>query len=123
MAHVEQLPDGTYVLHDPMAVAMVGALGAPARQVMYDGAAERIRHFEARMRGPYASRLHKLCIVLIDVDDRAGKDLVPSLMPHTDWHTPEWNDVRTQGGACDGPGHGWPGRGGDARALFLPGCV
>lgn len=79
-AHITHACDGTLVLVDPDASAMVEAVGKDACKSLLAANAERLAHFAERARGR-----DDVCFVLLDVDDARGAALADVLMPGHDW--------------------------------------
>lgn len=78
--HVTHACDGTLVLVDPDATAMVKALSKDACKRLLAANAERLAHFADRARGR-----DDVCFVLLDADDTRGAALADVLMPGHDW--------------------------------------
>jgi len=80
--YVTHACDGTLVLVDPDASAMVEALGKAACKRLLAANAERLERFAERAR-----RRDNVCFVLLDVDDARGAALADKLMPGHDWQS------------------------------------
>jgi hypothetical protein len=82
-AYVKEI-NGELVLIDPVAEALIDAIGKDNCFKTMKGQLERVQHFRKRM-----SELQKdpkeVVIVLINVDAPFGKDLAEALMPGHDW--------------------------------------
>lgn len=77
-AHITHACDGTLVLVDPAASAMIAALGKDACKSLLAANAERLAHYAGLNRDD-------VCFVLLDVDDARGAALADVLMPGHDW--------------------------------------
>lgn len=76
--------DGKLVLDDPDAVAVLRAVEKHNCRLVAESAADRIRHFEARIAEKGLST-KDVVIVLVCVDDPHGRGLADALMPGHDW--------------------------------------
>lgn len=76
--------DGQIVLDDPMAVAMISAVGKHNCRATLEANADRVAHFKQRLadRGMTAA---EAVIVLLNVDDANGAVLAEALMPGYNW--------------------------------------
>lgn len=79
-AYITHACDGSLVLVDPDASAIIAALGKDACKRLLAANAERLAHFAERARGR-----DDVCFVLLDVDDARGAALADVLMPGHDW--------------------------------------
>ena len=79
-AYITHASDGSLVLVDPDASAMIAALGKDACKRLLAANAEWVEHFAARAQGR-----DDVCFVLLDVDDPRGAALAAVLMPGHDW--------------------------------------
>ncbi len=83
-AVVRTLPDGTVVLDDPDALAVIRVIEKHNCKNTYDLNAERIAHFVRRI-GERGQTGDDVVIVVINVDTPLGKPLADALMPGHDW--------------------------------------
>jgi len=83
--------DGRLVLDDPDALAVLRAVEKHNCRLTFEGQAERVRHFAARIAEKGLSP-KDVVIVLICVDDPHGGPMADALMPGSDWQS-----VRDQG--------------------------
>jgi hypothetical protein len=76
--------NGQFVLEDPVAVALVGAINRVGCEATFDLHADRIEHFKQRAEARGLTPANAV-IVIVNVDDVYGGPLAEALMPGFNW--------------------------------------
>lgn len=84
-AYVTTAPDGTLVLVDPEAAAVMEVLATRACEMLLALNEDRVEHFLRRAVALRSEGRTDLCMVALDVDDALGGELAGLLMPGHDW--------------------------------------
>lgn len=92
IARVHEI-NGTLVLEDPDALAMIKAVARHNCRLTFEGQAERVTHFKGRIAARGLSP-DDVVIVLLNVNDSCGKMLADVLMPGQD---AVWQSMRDEG--------------------------
>ena len=92
IARVHEI-NGTLVLEDPDALAMIKAVARHNCHLTFEGQVERVAHFKRRIAEKGLSP-NDVVIVLLNVNDSHGKMLADILMPGQD---AMWQSMRDEG--------------------------